>query len=102
MKKQVYEIDGNGLLKEIYVAEVDENGKILDEDKVDFISIDPPHGLFKPKWNGTEWIEGESDQEKAEREALERLNDLQPSPEELDEAKTEIKILTLLSELEMI
>lgn len=74
MKKQVYEIDGNGLLKEIYVAEVDENGKILDEDKVDFISIDPPHGLFKPKWNGTEWIEG------ATQEEIDELTKVEPSP----------------------
>lgn len=55
--KQVYEIDENGFLKETYVSEVSENGEILDLDKVDFISIDLPNGLYKAKWTGTSWEE---------------------------------------------
>lgn len=90
MKKQVYEIDGNGLLKEIYVAEVDENGKILDEDKVDFISIDPPHGLFKPKWNGTEWIEG------ATQEEIDELTKPQPSLPTVDERIEQLENMILM------
>lgn len=95
----------------IFVYVINEDGFIISSRIVDLnirsIELDEIENtelpfLHKHKWNGTEWIEGESDEEKAEREALERLNDLQPSPEELDEAKTEIKILTLLSELEMI
>ena len=73
MKKQVYEINKNEFLKKIYIAEVDENGRILDEDKVDFISIDPPHGLFKAKWAGNEWIEG------ATQEEIEELTKVEPS-----------------------
>ena len=74
MKKQVYEIYGNGFLKEIYVAEVSENGKILDADKIHFISIDPPHGLIKPRWTGAKWIEG------ATQEEIDELTKVEPSP----------------------
>lgn len=63
MKKQVYEIDNNGFLKEVYVAEVNENGEVLESDKAHFISHIMPHGLIKPKWIGTEWIEGVTQEE---------------------------------------
>ncbi|MEQ6049478.1 hypothetical protein U2I53_10570 [Lysinibacillus capsici] len=102
MKKQVYKIDEDGLINEIYVAEVDENGKIQDEDKSHLISLDPPHGLFKAKWTGVEWIEGETEEEKAEREAQRLLESLKPSPSEISNAELEIKIVTMLTELEVI
>lgn len=63
MKKQVYEVDEQGFLLEIHTADVDENGNIHDEDKQGFIVIDIPTGLWKKKWNGTEWIEGASQEE---------------------------------------
>lgn len=101
MNKQVYEIDGKGFIKEIYVAEFD-NGHILDADKQNYISIDPPHGYYKAKWIGTEWVEGETAEEKAEREMIDKIQDLQPSQTELEDAKMEIKVLTLLLVLELI
>ncbi|KOS68378.1 hypothetical protein AEA09_07290 [Lysinibacillus contaminans] len=62
MQKQVYEIDVYGWRITIDLADVDENGNILDGNKKDWISVDP-HGIFKPKWNSTEWIEGATQEE---------------------------------------
>jgi len=56
--KQVYSIEKNGFLKEIYVAEFDTLGNPTGEIIKDIIIIDMPQGLYKPKWTGTEWIEG--------------------------------------------
>ncbi len=58
--------------------------------------------LIKPKWNGVEWIEGETEEEKAERESQQLLESLKPTPEELANAELEIKLLTMLTELEVI
>lgn len=102
MKKQVYEIDEQGFLLEIHTADVDVNGNILDEDKQGFIVIDIPVGLWKKKWTGSEWIEGETEDERAEREAQQLLESLKPSPEEIANAELEIKIATMLTELEVI
>lgn len=101
MKKQVYEIDASGFIKEIYVTEIID-GEILEQDKKSYVIIDPPNGLYKAKWKGTKWVEGETAVEKEEREMIEKIKDLQPSQTELEDAKLEIKILTLLSELELI
>lgn len=62
MKKQIYEINESGFLKEIYVAKV-VDGVILDEDKSHMISATMPNGLIKPKWNGLGWIEGATPKE---------------------------------------
>lgn len=102
MKKHVYEIDDKGFLKEIYLANVDSEGNILDEDKQGFITVDYPSGLWKRKWNGTEWIEGETEEEKAEREAQQLLESLKPSPSEIANAELEIKVITMLTELGVI
>lgn len=72
LKKQVYEVDSDGFLIEIYVADVDGDGNIQDEDKKNCISVDPPHGLYKPKWSGSEWIEG------ATQEEIDELTKQQP------------------------
>jgi len=102
LRKQVYQLDTNGVLKEIYVAEIDEHGNIMDEDKQGFVTVDIPSGLFKPKWNSTQWIEGETVEEKAEREAQQLLESLKPTPSEIADAELEIKILSTLTELGVI
>lgn len=81
MKKQVYEITKYGFVKEIYLAEVNEHGIIIDEDKINFVSVSPPHGLFKAKWTGTKWIEG------ATQEEIDELTKVEPQP------PTEIELL---------
>lgn len=78
MKKQVYKINSDGYLVEIYIKDFDEN----EDYPVDFVdsklgrvlTIDPPNGLYKPKWTGTEWIEGLTQTE------IEELNNVVQEP----------------------
>lgn len=67
MFKQIYEIDENGFIHEIYVGEFDTSGNLLNP-MGDFITTDLPQPLpyYKPKWNGTQWIEGATQEEIAE------------------------------------
>ena len=37
------------------------------------LEVEPAQGLYKPKWNGTEWVEGATQ---------EYINSLQPTPQE--------------------
>lgn len=73
MKKQVYEIDGNGYLEKIHIAEFDEvNPK--EQLPINYVVVDPPQGLYRPKWTGSAWVE---DMSQAEIDALN-----QPTPEQ--------------------
>lgn len=74
MKKQVYKTNKDGFLEEIFIAYVDEGGNVLDEDKAKLISVDPPQGLFRPRWIGGKWIEG------ATQEEIDELTKVEPSP----------------------
>lgn len=101
MKKQVYEITENGFINDIYVATI-EDGNIIDEDKQGFITVDYPNNIFKPKWDGEKWVEGESIEEKTDRESKGILELLKPSQNEITDAELEIKMLTILTELGVI
>ncbi|RYI30628.1 hypothetical protein EVU96_09435 [Bacillus infantis] len=63
MIQQMYELDENNYIKEVYVGAVDEKGMVIDIDKQSFITSHPPIGLFKAKWNGERWVEGASQEE---------------------------------------
>lgn len=110
MKKEVYKIDENGFLIETYLGIFEENKLIgFLDDSGEFnvnieslVTVGYPNNLIKEKWNGIEWIEGETEEEKAEREAKQLLESLKPSPEEIADAELEIKIATMLTELEVI
>jgi hypothetical protein len=52
--KQVYRIDADGY----YVEPV-----ITDETPSDCIEVQPPQGLYRGKWTGSEWIEGMTQEE---------------------------------------
>lgn len=67
MLKQVYEINENGYLQEIQVAEFDEQGNCTEELAENIVTTDIPQGLYRAKWTGTEWIE---DMPQAEIDAL--------------------------------
>jgi len=99
MLKIIYDLDAKGFVKERYVAEVDDEGAVLDTRFSGMISQDMPNGLLKPRWTGTEWVEGETEEEKAEREAKQLLESLKPTPEEVANAELEIKMLTMLTDL---
>lgn len=63
MEKQVYKIDEIGYLKEIYVKEFDTQGKCTEDLAENIITFAPLQGLYRAKWNGTEWIEDMSQEE---------------------------------------
>jgi hypothetical protein len=63
MKKQVYDLNDDGTIREIYVAEINEAGDIetvenapdnLNNDAL--VTTDLPDGLGIAKWDGNEWI----------------------------------------------
>ena len=112
--KTAFQVDENGFIKDSFVVSLDDNGFLeyfLDEfgnqvsnDLEKIITIDLPQPCFmiKPMWNGTEWVEGETHEEKEERIALEKINALQPSPAEIEDSELEIKVITILREMEVI
>lgn len=63
MLKQVYRINENGFLTEIYVKEFDENGNCIEELGKDIVTVDPPNGLYRAKWTGTEWVSTTTEEE---------------------------------------
>lgn len=66
------------------------------------VQLPQPMPFYKPKWTGAEWVEGETEEEKAEREEKQLIESLKPSPQEIANAELEIKILTTLTELGVI
>lgn len=96
MLKVVYEIDDHGFVIESYVAEFDEEGNmsevkvpVLDDEgnpvKDDegnviervvenLIPITMPHGLYRAKWTGEQWVEG------ATQEEIDEMTKHEPSP----------------------
>lgn len=89
MLKQIYEIDENGYIKEIYVTEFDEEGNCLEEFEGNIITVGPPQGLYRAMWNGEKWIEDMSQEE---------IDELNNQPKEL--AKEEI-LEQRINELEL-
>jgi hypothetical protein len=51
-----YRIDSYGFYVEPVLMEQNEDGSIPTRD--DLILIPIPEGLYQPKWDGTQWIEG--------------------------------------------
>ncbi|WP_432702227.1 hypothetical protein [Lysinibacillus sphaericus] len=91
-----YIINEEGFVINTIVFDIDDE---LDETVVKtFI----PNGINKARWNGSEWVEGETADEKAEREAQQMLESLKPSPQELTDAELEIKMITMLTEMGVI
>lgn len=100
MLKEIYKINREGFIVDNYLGEFNEDATLISP-VGEFIteSLPQPLHFYKPKWNGSEWVEGESEEEKYERESLENLNSLQPTPEEIADSELEIKMLTLLLEM---
>jgi hypothetical protein len=88
---QVHRIDENGFYLEPVLIESEEDlyetvtmfeetpeGERLEyttrQKRADIVEIDPPEGLYKPKWTGEEWTEGLTPEEIAE------LTNPQPTP----------------------
>lgn len=94
----VYEIDHKGFIINNYY----DNGDV--EIPVGCITVQLPQPMpfYKPKWSGSDWVEGETEEEKIEREANQLLESLRPSPSEIADAELEIKMITMLTELGVI
>lgn len=93
-----YEIDDKGLIINNYY----DNGDIEIPAGCITVQLPQPMPFHKPKWSGSEWVEGETEEEKIEREANQLLESLRPSPAEIADAELEIKMLTMLTELGVI
>lgn len=63
MKKQIYEVDKSGHIKEIHLKEFNENGECIDELAENMIQIRPPNGLYRPRLIGIEWVEDMTQEE---------------------------------------
>ena len=74
-----------------------------DEIPTDVVIVPILEGIYrKPKWVDTEWVEGETEAERMEREAEQQLESFLPTAGEIADAELEIKMITLLNELEVI
>lgn len=75
MKKHIYEIDKKGYISEVYLGEFDENGNLISHTG-EFITVGLPQPLlfYRPKWIGTKWIEG------ATQEEIDELTKVEPQP----------------------
>lgn len=65
MEREVYNVDDKGYIINNYIAEF-EDGKMITDfgDKVMVIvSLPQPLYIIKPRFNGTEWVEGATQQE---------------------------------------
>lgn len=106
--KVLYKVDDEGFM--IYGEEILINeGEKIPSDGFNYISKPTPRdeqgrqlGFYKLKWDGHNWIEGESEQERLERENKHALEALKPTEQELEDAVLEIKMLSLLLEMGVI
>lgn len=107
MYKEYYKLDDNGYILDNYLGELDEDGKIIGEFNdlginYCFECLPQPLPYYRPKWNGSQWVEGETQEEKELREFNELQYKLKPTEEELEEAKLEIKTIEILKSVGVI
>ncbi|AVK96737.1 hypothetical protein FCT18_20870 [Lysinibacillus sphaericus] len=103
MRKQVYQVDSDGFIEEVFLGELDEEGNLIDP-VGDYVTTNLPQPLpfYRPKWNGVQWVEGGTEEELAKHKEQQLLKNLKPSVEEIMDADLEVKILTMLLEMEVI
>jgi len=98
----VIKIDENGFLVEhVFWREIDGDDKnisvlveLIDGVEIyeahpvsDYVSAEVPKGLFKPRWNGTEWVEDLSQEE------IEEIKNRPVEPNDIEKLKQENEIL---------
>lgn len=75
-------------IEEVYHYEMQEGETIIERNNTPrFKCHAESEGFIKPKWNGSEWVEGATDTEIAE------WNEEHPAPEPVEPEPTEIEIL---------
>ncbi|MGA3600346.1 hypothetical protein [Lysinibacillus agricola] len=90
-----YKVDDKGYIVNNYVVD----GDVIVPDGCITVQLPQPLLFYRPKWNGNEWVEGETEEAKSERESRQLLESLKPSPPEIADAELEIKMVTILTEL---
>lgn len=75
MKKHIYTINQQGFIDRTLLGLFDEKGNLISP-LGDFVTTDLPQPLpfYKPRWNGTDWVEG------ATPEEIEEMTKVDPSP----------------------
>lgn len=103
VRKQVYQVDSDGFIEEVFLGEFDDKGHLIDPIG-EYVTTDLPQPLpfYRPKWDGTQWGEGISKEEIARHKQQQVLENLKPSVQEITDADLEIKILTMLLEMQVI
>lgn len=103
MRKQVYQVDSDGFIEEVFLGEFDDKGHLIDPIG-EYVTTDLPQPLlfYRPKWDGTQWGEGATHEELAKYKEQQLLENLKPSVQEITDADIEVKILTMLLEMEVI
>lgn len=97
--KYVFIVNGSGFIVGATTVDISERELRPDEISTPF----PPFiKLEKPRWNGNEWVEGETQEEKGERESHQLLESLNPSEKELSKAERELETIDLLLEMGLI
>lgn len=117
MEKEIYQVDGDGFIEEVFLGEFDDEGNlkgiflgkfykdvILIDADAEYVTIDLPQPLpfYRPRFNGAQWVEGISVEEITKLKQQQLLENLKPSVEEIMDADLEVKILTMLIEMEVI
>lgn len=70
MNKEVYEIDEDGFIIELYLIGPDDQ---LPEGNIVPIDLPQPN-FYRPKWSGEEWVEG------ATQEEIDEMTKVEPQP----------------------
>ena len=101
---QVHRIDENGFYLEPVLIE---QGDVVNDENI--ITVDPPQGLYKPRWVEGEWTEGLTQDE---IDKLTKPSELQPNPladayeaiiaQEIRLSKQEETILQLQAEIKQL
>lgn len=94
-----YIIDNDGYIIDSIVIKTEKeevNGNI--------VSISQPNNIsfYRRRWNGIEWVEGETEEDRNKREYIEYMNKFEPSYSEIEDAKLEIKTIEIIKEIGVI
>ena len=63
MNREVYVIDDNGYIQDIFVKKFNEQGECEEEIANNVVVEKPNNGLYRARWTGVEWIEDMAQEE---------------------------------------
>ena len=100
MKKEIYEVDSDGFIINNFLGEFDVEDNLI-HPMGDYIitSLPQPLPFHNPKWNGSEWIEGEAKEDREAREYDSYYNKITPNKDKIQDALITIKCVEVLKEM---